>query len=121
MDKPDATTIAWYQAALPDDARVIRSQMFGFPCAFVNGNMFFGTFSASVVARIGPASAATRVAAGEATFFEPMPGRPWKEYVQVATGSLDDAGLSALSAEALAFTAAMPPKPEKKKPAKKAK
>ncbi len=113
MEKPDAATIAWYNAAIPDDPRAIRSQMFGFPCSFVHGNMFFGTFAASVVARVGSASVAARVAAGQGTIFEPMPGRAWKEYVQIATGAVDDAAIAAIAAEALAFTAALPPKPEK--------
>lgn len=117
MQKPDPTTIAWYEAALPDDPRVLRSQMFGFPCAFVNGNMFFGTFSASVVARVGPAELARAVATGEGTLFEPMEGRAWREYVQIPTGSLPDERLAALAAAALAFTAALPAKPAKRRKA----
>ncbi len=115
MEKPDAATIAWYTGAVPDDARVIRSQMFGFPCSFVNGNMFFGTFSTSLVARVGADAVAARVAAGQGTIFEPMEGRAWREYVQIPTGSLSAEEIAAVARDALAFTVALPPKPEKKK------
>jgi hypothetical protein len=38
---------------MPDDRRARRGQMFGHPCAFVNGHMFHGTFAQAVVARVG--------------------------------------------------------------------
>lgn len=113
MEKPDAATIAWYERAVPPDARAVRSQMFGFPCAFVNGNMFFGTFADSVVARLGPEGVSRSVAAGEGGLFEPMPGRAWREYLQVKTGALSDERLAALADEALQFAAGLPPKAPK--------
>ena len=69
MEKPDATTIAWYEEAVPSDGRAVRSQMFGFPCAFVSGHMFFGTFARAVVARVGEVRAAALVAAGKGSVF----------------------------------------------------
>lgn len=117
MERPDAVTIAAYDAALPDDARVVRGQMFGHPCAFVNGNMFFGTFAQTLIARVGVARTAELVAAGKAAF-EPMPGRPWKDYVQLVPAAEGADALRQWAAAALEVTAAMPPKA--KKPAKKA-
>lgn len=113
MEKPDATTIAWYEEAVPSDGRAKRSQMFGFPCAFVNGNMFFGTFARSVVARVGEGRVPALVAEGKGSVFEPMEGRAWREYLQVPTGSLSDREISQLAEEALKFTAGLPPKPPK--------
>lgn len=121
MEKPDATTIAWYEEAVPSDPRAVRSQMFGFPCAFVGGHMFFGTFSRSVVARVGEARVTPLIAEGKGTFFEPMEGRAWKEYIQVPTGSLSDRELAGIAQEALTFAAALPPKPPKAPKAPKAK
>lgn len=115
MEKPNEATVAWYQAAVPDSPNVLRSQMFGFPCSFVNGNMFFGTFSSALVARIGPEAVAARIALGLGQIFEPMEGRAWKEYLQIPTGSISDEALAALAGEALAFTAALPAKPAKGK------
>lgn len=117
MEKPAPVTVAWYTDAVPADPRAVKGQMFGHPCAFVNGNMFFGTFAQSVVVRVGEARAASLAEGRGLAIFEPMPGRAWKEYVQVPTGSLPDADLVALAREALDHTAGLPPKV--KKPATK--
>ena len=44
MSPARPAVVAAYEAALPDDPRVERKKMFGMPCAFVNRQMFFGTF-----------------------------------------------------------------------------
>lgn len=119
MEKPAPVTVAWYTDAVPEDPRVVKGQMFGHPCAFVGGNMFLGTFGQSVVARVGEARAAALVAERGLVLFEPMPGRAWKDYVRLPTGSLPDAELAAIAVEALAHTAALPPK-AKKPPTKRA-
>lgn len=116
MEKPNTATVAYYDAAVPEDPRAVKGQMFGHPCAFVNGNMFFGTFHQTVVARIGPERVAA-LAKGKSRVFEPMPGRAWKEYLQVDAGSLPKPKIAALATEALAWTA----ENIKKKPKKKAK
>lgn len=120
MERPDAATIAWYDAAVPDDPRVVRGQMFAHPCAFVNGNMFFGTFAQSVVARVGQERAGALATQGRGRIFEPMPARPWREYVQLERGAVSAEILASLAGEALAHTAALPPKAAKAKKAAKA-
>lgn len=120
MEKPTAQTVAYYDAAVPEDPRARKGQMFGHPCAFVNGNMFFGTFHQTVVARVGPERAAA-LAKGKLRLFEPMPGRVWKEYVQVDAGSMPRAKLAALATEALDWTDKLPGKGTKAKAAAKAK
>ena len=107
--------IASYEAALPDDPSIRRKQMFGQPCAFVDRQMFFGTFEDSLVARVGPERAATLGGQPGLRVFTPTEGRPWPDYVRVdlpAEGAL----LAALAAEALAWTRALPPKIKAKKP-----
>jgi hypothetical protein len=37
--------IARFHAALPDDPRIECRKMFGYPCAFVGGNLFTGAES----------------------------------------------------------------------------
>ena len=114
MEKPSAATVSWYESLIPEDGRVKRGQMFGHPCAFVNGNMFFGTFGQSLVVRVGEAAAAGL--SGKLPLFEPMPGRPWKEYVQIDTRALPAAEAAALVRVALEATALVPakvPKPAK--------
>ncbi len=114
MEKPNAQTVAWYDRSIPADARAVKGQMFGHPCAFVNGNMFFGTFAQTLIVRLGEARAAS-VADGSLRLFEPMPGKPWKEYVQVPAGALSDEALATLAREALDYTAGLPGKAKKKK------
>ena len=113
MEKPDAATIAWYEEAVPADPRAVKGKMFGFPCAFVNGHMFFGTFSGAVVARVGEARLQALIAEGKGRAFEPMDGRPWREYLSVPTGSLSDRQVAAIAEEAFQLTAKLPPKPPK--------
>ncbi|MBM4367145.1 MAG: TfoX/Sxy family protein [Deltaproteobacteria bacterium] len=115
MEKPNANTVAWYDRSTPADPRAVRGQMFGHPCAFVNGNMFFGTFAQTLIVRLGEARAAS-VATGNLRVFEPMPGKPWKEYVQVPAGAMADEQVATLAREALDYTAGLP---AKKKTAKK--
>jgi hypothetical protein len=118
MERPNESTVAYYEAAVPADARARKGSMFGHPSAFVNGNMFFGTFAQSVVARVGE-ERATAVARGGLRIFEPMAGRAWREYVQIDTGALPAGALAELAREALEWTSTLPPKAEKKAAAKK--
>lgn len=117
MERPNAATIAAYNLAIPAYPRAVKGQMFGHPCAFVNGNMFFGTFAQTVVARVGEARTASLSAAQEAVVFIPMPGRPWKEYIQLHPTVVSAERLAAYALEALEHTAGMPPKVEKPKKA----
>ena len=103
---------AAYEGALPEDPRVQRKKMFGMPCAFVNRQMFFGTFGDSVVARVGPKRAQELAKTPGMQIFTPMEGRQWNDYVQLpATAHADT--LRALAAEAMAWTDLLPPKAEK--------
>ena len=112
MERPTAETIAYYDAAVPADPRAQKGQMFGHPCSFVNGNMFFGTFRQTIVVRIGSERAA-ELAKGKIRIFEPMPGRAWKEYLQLDAGSLPKAKVAALASEALDWSEKLPPKKAK--------
>src|SRR5947209_11640443 len=71
---------AAFDKAAPKDPRVVRKPMFGYPALFLNGNMFAGTFQDKVVARLAETERERAIKAG-AKRFEPMPGRPMKEYV----------------------------------------
>lgn len=117
MQKPTPDAIAAFEAALPVDARVKAGKMFAHPCAFTNGNMFFGTFGETLIFRVGEARA-TALRAGGARLFEPMEGRPWKEYVQLGADERPAAELARLAAEALTHTVTLPPKAPKPRAAK---
>lgn len=116
MQAPSAA-VAAYEAALPDDPRVERKMMFGSPCAFVNRQMFFGTFEQTLVARIGPERV---LAVGEEAgmqVFTPSPGKQWNDYVQMEL-TVDPARVADLASEALLWAVALPKKvkrPKKKR------
>src|SRR4029453_491671 len=72
-----------FLGALPDDPLVERRKMFGYNCAFPNGQMFAGIFQRAVMLRLGEPERSAFLALPGAGPFEPMPGRPMKEYVTV--------------------------------------
>ena len=106
--------IALFDEVLPDDARVERRKMFGYPAAFTNGNLFCGLHQENLVLRLDEKKRAEMTKAGAATF-EPMPRRPMKEYV-VAPASLlkDRAALKKRIAQSLEYVASLPAKKAKK-------
>jgi TfoX/Sxy family transcriptional regulator of competence genes len=106
-----------FTESLPDDPRVERRKMFGYPAVFVHGNMCAGLFGDGMFARLSPDDRAALPGGG--AMFEPMPGRPMKDYVLVPDDVLaDEEALTAVLAKAVAFTAALPPKEKKTRKAK---
>ena len=100
-----------FDHALPRHAAVERRQMFGYPCAFVRGQMFCGLFQDRVLVRLGTEAAATLVSAGETDWFTPMPGRPMREYVLVPDADAEHpAQLAAWLERALRYGLTLPPK-----------
>ena len=80
--KPSEDLVKAFDVALPRTALVERRKMFGFPSAFVRGNMFAGIFQDSVMVRLSEAERKSLIRKGWSQF-EPMPGRPMKEYLSV--------------------------------------
>ncbi len=107
-----------FDRALPADTLVDRRKMFGFPCAFVNGNMFAGVHQGDIVVRLDPQKQSELMAAPGAKPFVAM-GRTMREYTCLPESMLEDAGaVAAWVDEAFRFAAALPvkpPKPRKKK------
>jgi TfoX/Sxy family transcriptional regulator of competence genes len=96
--------------------------MFGFPCAFYNNQMFAGLFEEQMFVRLPADQRAELLAVPGAAPFEPMAGRPMREYVVLPESVLTSSGeLSDWLDRALAYVAAMPPKPAKEKKPPKAK
>jgi len=73
--------IAAFEKAKPSGPSVTARPMFGYPALFLNGNMFAGTYQDKIIVRLGEER--TIAGAKTAKTFEPMPGRPMKEYVVV--------------------------------------
>jgi TfoX/Sxy family transcriptional regulator of competence genes len=106
--------VARFGAALPDRADVVRKPMFGYPAAFVNGNMACGLFQDSVVVRLGKEGAAAAVEGGRAQQFAPMAGRTMTGYVLVpSTEAQDLTALAGWLQQAIDFALTLPKKTAK--------
>lgn len=87
-----------------------RRKMFGYPAAFVGGNMATSLFADRWVVRLPAAEIEAAKAAGAGPF-EPAPGKPMKAFVTIpATDVADDARVAAWVERGLALAASMPAK-----------
>ncbi len=101
---------AFYEA-LPGDAAVERRKMFGYPCAFVGGNMFTGLHQQNLVVRLPETKREKLLATAGASRFEPMQGRVMREYVVVPKSMLADrTTLRRWIREAFRYAASLPAK-----------
>jgi TfoX/Sxy family transcriptional regulator of competence genes len=101
--------IAAFEKAKPSDPGVQSRPMFGYPALFLKGNMFAGTFQDKIVVRIGDDR--TIAGAKTAKTFEPMAGRPMKEYVVVPDAVVKSpTKLRAWIGHAHAYAKKLPPK-----------
>ena len=106
--------VALFASVLPDGPNIEKRQMFGYPCAFVNGNMFAGLHQESLIVRLNEVQQQSLINGDGAEQFEPMPGRVMKEYVSLPDTILDDqARLAEIIASAKQFAASLPPKTKK--------
>lgn len=88
-----------------------RRQMFGYPCGFSNGQLFCGLFASSMFVRLAEADRAALLAVEGARAFDPMGGRPMREYVVLPAALLEEpARLRDWVSRAAAYAAALPPK-----------
>jgi TfoX/Sxy family transcriptional regulator of competence genes len=115
--KSSQAMVDLFAESLPDDPRVERRKMFGYPAVFVGGNMCAGLFGDGMFARLSPTDRAALPGGGAA--FEPMPGRPMKDYALIPDDVLaDEEALATVLAKAVAFTASLPLKEKKAKKTK---
>lgn len=127
LKRPPPTLVELFQKLLPETGGDGRT-MFGCPCGFLGGNMFMGLFGDRLFLRLGEGDRDKLLAEEGAEHFDPMGGRPMREYVVVPSawleGDLDD-DLRAWTAKSVRYAKTLPPKVAKaagkKKPAVKAK
>jgi TfoX/Sxy family transcriptional regulator of competence genes len=117
--------IATFEAVAPGPPAVHR-KMFGYPAAFVNGNMFMGLFQEEMFLRL-PEDVRAKIAKDDGwKRLEVMPGRPMGEYMVVPESLLDQEDrLRQWVTKSLLYGESLKPKtkskPKAKKPAKKKK
>ena len=105
FSKSPAWLVQLFQALQPEVGGTPR-QMFGYPCAFENGQLFTGLFADGLFVRLGAGAA---VPGGKP--FAPMPGRPMKEYVMLPAEMLEDEeAVKSWMRRGLEFARSLPPK-----------
>ena len=88
-------------------------KMFGFPAASIGGTMVAGLHQESVMVRLPAGERESRLADGW-SLFEPMPGRPMREYVALPEAVADDvAAVRHWVERAASYVRTLPPKAPK--------
>ncbi len=103
--------------AAVDGAEV--KKMFGNAAGFVGGNMFAGIFGKQLFVRLPEEERDELLAIKGASRFDPMGGRPMKEYVVLpAAWHVDLPKLASWFDRSATWTRTLPPKKKPKKPRK---
>ena len=110
--RPPEELVERFHRSIPDDPAIDFKPMFGLPAYFTGGNMFAGVHQESIVVRLGDDERRELLALPGAAQFEPMEGRPMREYVTLPQ-DMDDAVSVAWIARAFAYAASLPPKVKK--------
>lgn len=113
FEKSPPELVARFNAILDEHAQpdVSRRPMFGYPCAWINGNMATGLFARQWWLRLADADREALLALPGAHPFEVMPGKAMGAYVTMPDDLVaDDTRLGEWIDRSLAFTRTMPPK-----------
>ena len=96
--------------------------MFGYPCVFVNGNMFAGLFESGLILRLPEGEREAFLQLKGASRFEPMPGRVMREYVVAPAGMARQSEAARWLRKAFEYGSSLPPKARRpRKSSRKAK
>lgn len=113
--KPGPELVDRFHEAVAGIEGVELRKMFGFPAAFVGGNMAAGLHQDTFMVRLPEDERAHRLADGW-TLFEPMPGRPMREYVALPPEVADDVDAARGWIErAASYVRTLPPKAAKQR------
>jgi TfoX/Sxy family transcriptional regulator of competence genes len=110
FDKSPAELVERFTAVVAVRPQAAVRKMFGYPAAFVNGNLTSGLFSESWFVRLSEADTAELTAIGGGPF-EPMAGRPMRGYTLLpASIAGDPLAAGAWVDRAIDHVATLPPK-----------
>jgi TfoX/Sxy family transcriptional regulator of competence genes len=111
--KAPAELVERFSAAVAGIEGMEVRKLFGYPAGFVGGHMTTGLHQESWIVRLSEADRDDRQAAGWAGF-EPMPGRPMREYLSLPAEVIDDPDQARAWVErAASYVRALPPKQPK--------
>ena len=107
---PEALVQKFFEI-VPKDPRVERRKMFGYPAAFVARNLFMGLHQEALILRLSEKDRTSFLRIEGASVFEPMVGRPMREYVVVPPSMLARSRpLADWIRRSLDYTSSIPPK-----------
>jgi TfoX/Sxy family transcriptional regulator of competence genes len=109
MPKTTDEDKAAFRALVPEAEDVTIRPMFGSLAAFAGGQMFMGILGTEIMIRLADSDREAALAAGSQVF-EPMPGRPMREYVTAPNWRNDTARVRELAESGRAYALSLPPK-----------
>ncbi len=110
-EKSPPQLVEAFDAVLARFPDATRRQMFGYPAAFVGGNLVTSLFRDRWTVRLPDDERAKLLELDGADPFEPMDGKPMKGYALLPKATADDAdGAAAWVERAVAFGRTLPPK-----------
>ena len=114
--KAPEENVRLFENAMKDFPMMETCKMFGYPAAFVNGQMVGGLFGDGMMMRLSEPDRAKFIDEFKTKLFEPMPGRPMREYVSVPASVLKSPKqLSAWLTKAMEYCRSLPPKVKRAK------
>ena len=118
MPKLDGSAKSFFDEVVPADPRVRVKPMFGAFAAFYDDQMFLGCFGTQVFVRLSEADRKSLHAQTGSVPFEPMAGKPMREYLCLPQQWKDEPRAAAVWIErSLAYVGRLPPKAKKAKKA----
>jgi hypothetical protein len=113
LPQPSEEDYAWFDQLLPDAPGVTRQPMLGNMAGFIDGQMFLALLGDRIAVRLGPVARQALLAVDGTAPFEPMPGRPLREYVVLPEAWRNcPAEAEAWVRRSMEFASALPPKVE---------
>ncbi len=105
-----------FEDAMKDFPMADQRKMFGYPAAFVNGNMFAGLFQEEMFLRLSDEDRAAIRHEYGTKLFEPIPGRPMRGYVLVPRYVLNSPRLLRMwLGKGIEYARSLPPKVKKQR------
>jgi len=78
--KSSPQLIALFEEIAPRGDAIVQKKMFGWPCCFLDGNLFLGLHRENIIFRLSAGDLEKFLHLEGAAEFEPMPGRKMKGY-----------------------------------------
>src|ERR1700730_3438415 len=119
-EKSSAELVALFEELVRKDPAVTKKKMFGWPCCFVNGNLFTGLHKESMIFRLSDGDRLAFLRLDGATDFEPMAGRKMKGYTTLTEPMRRDRDeLARWIERAMEYTRSLPAQVKAKRASKK--